>query len=113
MYLVFLCLSAIFATAYAQPLTGPGREQFVRDGVATCTAGAKKELTGNDEFFKAAGISSDRIGLYCHCMMEYTADVIAPSEFSDLLAGQTPKFVKAYATEMSQACRPLLKTITR
>jgi hypothetical protein len=34
-----------------------------------------------------AGISADRIGLYCHCMMEYMADIVTPAEMSDLLSG--------------------------
>ncbi len=104
----FLALSG---SIQAQPLTGTGREQLVSSGTATCTKQTRDGLLSNEDFYKKAGISADRIGLYCHCMMEYMADVVSPAEMSDLLSGgDIDVDLKA---KIQLTCSPLLKTVTR
>ena len=101
------------ATALAQPLTGDMRGNFVNSGVNSCADATKKELSDNPNFIKKGGLSLDRVILFCHCKMNYLADMITPDEFTAMLVGEHPASIIEMVPTVQKACLPLLKTMSR
>ena len=104
---------AMTGMASAQPLTGELRKSIVESGVKTCIEKQIKDFAENEDFLKKAGISKDRVDLYCRCAMEYMADVVTPSEVSDLYGGTRPPSLQSAFEKSGRACAPLLRTVTR
>ncbi|MFZ3180837.1 MAG: hypothetical protein WA156_11650 [Methylocystis silviterrae] len=91
-------------------VSGSDRDSLIRGGMKTCLPAASKQLEGNEEALKRAGVSPETIRMYCECALNYAADNIEPSDAINILKGNSPSlFLEKVKTGASECAKSIFR----
>ncbi|AZG78025.1 MAG: hypothetical protein CTY36_11885 [Methylocystis sp.] len=91
-------------------VSGSDRASLISGGMKTCVPAASKQLEGNEEALKKAGVSAETIRMYCECALNYAADNIEPSDAINILKGDSPSlFLEKVKTGASECAKSIFK----